>query len=121
MTAAAETVPASTEAKRSPGFLHALGGSALDIGRDVRDILQLLARTTKVIMRGRFERQAVLEQMHQIGNESVFFITVTMGFIGMILVFQSALQALKIVPDLTLLGATFAEILFRDLAPRSAR
>jgi phospholipid/cholesterol/gamma-HCH transport system permease protein len=42
--------------------------------------------------------------------------SITMGFIGMILVFQSALQALRMVPDLTLLGATFLEILVRDLA-----
>jgi len=32
------------------------------------------------------------------------------------MVFQAGLQALRIVPDLTMLGATFAELLVRDLA-----
>jgi phospholipid/cholesterol/gamma-HCH transport system permease protein len=41
---------------------------------------------------------------------------VTMGFIGMILVYQSGLQAKRVVPDLTLLGATYLELLVRDLA-----
>lgn len=97
-------------------ILEGMGGGAVEVGRDVRDILRMFVRTVKLTFRGRIERRLVVEQMHEIGNRSVFFITVTMDFIGMILVFQSALQALKIVPDLTLLGATYAEILFRDLA-----
>jgi phospholipid/cholesterol/gamma-HCH transport system permease protein len=96
--------------------LHALGQSATDVVRDVADILRVFARTVGFVLRGRIERRLVLEQMHVIGNRSVFFISVTMGFIGMILVFQSALQALRIVPDLSLLGATYLEILIRDLA-----
>lgn len=99
-----------------PRVLEALGGSVVDITRDVRELLTMFARTLRCAVRGKIERRLVLEQMHAIGNRSVFFISVTMGFIGMILVFQSALQALRIVPDLTLLGATYAEILIRDLA-----
>lgn len=105
-----ETPPAASR------LLEGVGGGAVDVARDVRDILRMFARTVKLTFRGKIERRILLEQMHQIGNRSVFFITVTMGFIGMILVFQSALQALRIVPDLSLLGATYSEILFRDLA-----
>jgi phospholipid/cholesterol/gamma-HCH transport system permease protein len=39
-----------------------------------------------------------------------------MGFIGMILVYQAGLQTQRVVPDLSLLGATFLELLVRDLA-----
>jgi phospholipid/cholesterol/gamma-HCH transport system permease protein len=117
MTVTTQTrAAASGEPRRSVRWLEAAGGGAVEVARDVRDILRMFVRTVRLTARGRIERRILLEQMHQIGNRSVFFITVTMGFIGMILVFQSALQALKIVPDLTLLGATFAEILFRDLA-----
>jgi phospholipid/cholesterol/gamma-HCH transport system permease protein len=97
-------------------LLEALGGGALELTRDVRDILGMLSRTVRCVLRGKIERRLVVEQMHVIGNRSVFFISVTMGFIGMILVFQSALQAMRIVPDLSLLGATYTEILVRDLA-----
>lgn len=95
--------------------LTATGSAVLDVVRDIREILKFGARTVELTIRGKKSRRLIVEQMHQIGNRSVFFITVTMGFIGMILVFQSALQALQIVPDLQLLGATFAEILIRDL------
>ena len=54
--------------------------------------------------------------MYEIGNRSVFFLTVVMGFIGMILVYQAGLQTLRVVPELTMLGATFLELLVRDLA-----
>jgi phospholipid/cholesterol/gamma-HCH transport system permease protein len=108
------------EAKPAPSgldrFLAGIGGGVVDVARDVREILRMFVRTVRFTLRGRFERRLVLEQMHVIGNKSVFFITTTMGFIGMILVFQSALQALRIVPDLSPLGATYLEILIRDLA-----
>ncbi len=112
----AETSASPAPAARGPTLLETLGGSVVDVVRDVRALLSMFARTVRCTVRGKIERRLVVEQMHVIGNQSVFFISVTMGFIGMILVFQSALQALRIVPDLTLLGATYAEILVRDLA-----
>ena len=39
-----------------------------------------------------------------------------MGFMGMILTYQAGLQTQRVVPDLSLLGATFLELLVRDLA-----
>jgi phospholipid/cholesterol/gamma-HCH transport system permease protein len=76
----------------------------------------MLLLTCRLCIAGKKDRRAIFEQAFQIGNRSVFFISVTMGFIGMILVFQAAMQALRIVPDLTMLGPTFAELLVRDLA-----
>lgn len=97
-------------------LLEAIGAPVVEVVRDVRALLATFARTVHFAVRGKIERRQVFEQMYVIGNRSVFFVSVTMGFIGMILVFQSALQALRIVPDLTLLGATYAELLVRDLA-----
>ena len=54
--------------------------------------------------------------MYEIGNESLFFVSITMGFIGMILVYQAGLQTKRVVPDFSLLGATYLELLVRDLA-----
>jgi phospholipid/cholesterol/gamma-HCH transport system permease protein len=62
------------------------------------------------------EPGAILHQMYELGNRSLVFLCVVMGFIGMILVYQAGLQTLRVVPDLTMLGATFLEILVRDLA-----
>src|SRR4029434_8842034 len=65
---------------------------------------------------GRTEAGAISRQMYEIGNKSIFFLTVVMGFIGMILVYQAGLQTQRVFPDLSMLGATFLELLVRDLA-----
>jgi phospholipid/cholesterol/gamma-HCH transport system permease protein len=54
--------------------------------------------------------------MFEIGNKSLFFVTITMGFIGMILLYQAGLQAKRVLPDFSQLGATYLELLVRDLA-----
>lgn len=99
-----------------PGVLEALGSGPIALAREVRALLAMLFAVCRLAVTGKKDRRALAEQAYQIGNRSVFFVSVTMGFIGMILVFQSGLQALRIVPDLTMLGPTFAELLVRDLA-----
>ena len=96
--------------------LATIGAPFVQLGREIRDLFAMLGRTVVLSIRGRRDRRAILEQAYQMGNRSVFFVSITMGFIGTIMVFQAGLQALKIVPDLSMLGATFAELLVRDLA-----
>ena len=42
--------------------------------------------------------------MYVIGNKSLLFITVTMGFIGMVMVYQTCLQLNRITGDLSQVG-----------------
>jgi phospholipid/cholesterol/gamma-HCH transport system permease protein len=97
--------------------LRSVGAAAFDVAADARDLARVFGRTVRFAARGRRAKGAVVRQMFEVGWRSLFFLTVVMGFLGMILVFQAALQARRIVPDLTLLGATFLELLVRDLAP----
>ena len=94
----------------------ALGAAALELAGTVKDVYSVFVRTLYYCVYGRREPGAVLVQMYEIGNKSVFFLTVVMGFLGMILVYQAGLQTKRVVPDLTLLGATYLELLVRDLA-----
>lgn len=96
--------------------IAALGARALELFRAGQELYSIFVRTLYYCARGRREPGAVLAQMYEIGNKSVFFLTVVMGFIGMILVFQAGLQTKRVVPDLSLLGATYLELLVRDLA-----
>jgi phospholipid/cholesterol/gamma-HCH transport system permease protein len=98
------------------GFVADVGRLTLSGAGAARSLLEVFQRTLYWSLRGRQEPGAVLRSAYEIGNRSLFFLSVTMGFIGMILVYQSGLQALRVVPDLTLLGATFLEALVRDLA-----
>src|SRR5439155_1733036 len=59
----------------------------------------------------------VLRQMYQVGVRSLLFVTATMGFLGMIMVFQSCLQAQKIIGNLDLIGPVFLQLLVRDFGP----
>lgn len=84
--------------------------------RDARDVGALGLRTVHYLFRGKREKGAIAAQMLAVGNRSLFFMIVTMAFIGAIIAFQSGLQARKLVPDFSMLGATFLKLLVRDLA-----
>ena len=101
---------------RSLRALSALGAPFVALSTELRALLLLFFRTVRFAARGERDRAAIFASAYQMGNKSLFFLTVTMGFIGTILVFQSGLQAMRVVPDLSLLGATYLELLVRDLA-----
>ncbi len=98
------------------GIVGEIGFLALDAIRQARDLYSVFVRTLYFSVYGKSEKGAFVKQVYAQGNQSVFFLTVFMGFFGMILVFQAGMQALRIIPDLTLLGATFLQLLIRDLA-----
>jgi phospholipid/cholesterol/gamma-HCH transport system permease protein len=94
-----------------------LGRAPLEAYRELRGVLQLAARVFYWLRHGHIHRELVVEQMWIMGNKSVFYMTVTMGVIGIILIYQGGLQAQRIVPDTSMIGATYLKFLVRDLAP----
>lgn len=104
------------EEQRELGAVGHLGAAAIDLFYGARELYSVFVRTLYYSFRGRREKGALAKQMYEIGNKSVFFLSITMGFIGMILVYQAGLQAKRVVPDYTLLGATYLELLVRDFA-----
>jgi phospholipid/cholesterol/gamma-HCH transport system permease protein len=105
-----------TPAAPGEGVLFDLGAAAIDLAYGVRELYSVFVRTLYYSVRGKREPGATVQQMFEIGNKSLFFLSITMGFIGMILVLQSGLQAERVVPDFTMLGATYLELLVRDIA-----
>lgn len=95
---------------RAESFLMPLVRTALDI-------YSLFGQTLYYTVRGRSELGAVFRQMYEIGNRSLVFLCIVLGFVGMILTYQAGLQTLRVVPDLSRLGATFIELLVKDLGP----
>jgi phospholipid/cholesterol/gamma-HCH transport system permease protein len=111
--------PSSIDFKEEPpepGLVAALGASVIDLVIGAREMYSVFVRTLYYVFRGKREKGALAQQMFEIGNKSLFFLCITMGFIGMILVYQAGLQSKRIVPDFTLLGATYLELLVRDFA-----
>lgn len=93
-----------------------VGLETFAMARAGRELYSVFVRTLYYVVRGRRERGAIVRQMYEIGNRSFVFVTITMGFIGMIMVYQSGVQTRRIIPDFSLLGATYLELLTRDLA-----
>ncbi len=98
------------------GFVGDLGAVGMELVRTGFGLYSLLVRTLYYCFRGRREPGAVMYYMYEIGNRSLFFLTVVMGFIGMIMVYQGGTQTQRVIPDLSLLGANYLELLIRDLA-----
>lgn len=99
-----------------PTRLGSIAAPLTDAGRELAALYGLFARTLYYLVRGRREPGAIAQQMYSIGNRSLFFMSVTMGFIGAIITYQSGTQAQKLIPELSMLGATYLKLLVRDLA-----
>jgi phospholipid/cholesterol/gamma-HCH transport system permease protein len=97
-------------------LLHFLGAEAIGLVRTGLELSSVFIRTLYYCFRGRPDFGAIVRQMFEIGNRSVVFLTVVMGFIGMILVFQGGLQVKRVLPEFSMVGASYLELLIRDLA-----
>jgi phospholipid/cholesterol/gamma-HCH transport system permease protein len=115
---APESVPASElrDLSPEPSGAGIVGARALELVHEGLELYSVFIRTLYYCARGRREEGATMRQMYEIGNRSLFFLTVVMGFIGMILVLQAGIQTKRVLPELSLLGANYLELLVRDLA-----
>ncbi len=116
MTSPAPATGRLPEAPPRPGPVHDLGAAAIELFVGGRELHSVFMQTLYQVVRGRREKGAVVRQLYEIGNMSLLFVSITMGFIGMILVYQSGLQIRRVIPDFSMLGATYLELLVRDLA-----
>ncbi len=99
------------------GPLRQLGALAIEQWRTWFDVYSVLVKTLYYCVKGVRVPGAVLHNAFEIGNRSLLFLSVVMGFLGMIFVYQTGLQNQRVVPDLSLLGATYLQLLVRELAP----
>jgi phospholipid/cholesterol/gamma-HCH transport system permease protein len=59
----------------------------------------------------------VAEEAYEVVGRSAFFVCVTMGFTGAILVMQAAGQAANVLGDTSPIGAAFLQLLVREFGP----
>jgi phospholipid/cholesterol/gamma-HCH transport system permease protein len=98
------------------GALHSLGAAALDLIEGGRELYSVFVRTLVYTARGRREPGSVVRQMYEMGNRSLFFVTITLGALGLIITYQIGLQQGRVVPDYGMIGAMYIQLLVRDLA-----
>jgi phospholipid/cholesterol/gamma-HCH transport system permease protein len=110
------TRPVRTEG-RLLGGVRSVGQATLAIGEGARGLRWLTVRTLVGAVRGSFERQNLVRQMYLIGNRSLLFVVATLGFLSMVLVFQTCLQVSKITGDLSQIGSDWTRILIHEFGP----
>ncbi len=93
------------------------GGLVLDGVDAGRELFSVFARTLAGSFRGRREPGEVARQMFQVGNRSLLFVAVTLGMLGMVLVFQTCLQVNRVTGDLSQVGAEFLKVMIHEFGP----
>ena len=56
----------------------------------------------------------LVRQMHAIGNKSILFIIVTLGFIGMVMTYEACLQLSRITGDYSQVGSQYIRLIVSD-------
>ena len=113
MTATADTERLDqVRPRRRPGPIDAALGH-------VRGLTSLFLRTMAGL-RARRPKGEVVRQMYFIGNKSLGFIAITLGTLGMVLVFQACLQVNRITGDLSMVGAEYIKGLVHEFVPSIA-
>ena len=94
-----------------------LGVVFVPIVTQVTDILRVGSLAFYYAFKKPIRWREVVQQSFFIGNRSLAFVMIVLGFLGMILIFQSGFQAKRIVGDLQGMGALYLQLLFREFAP----
>ncbi len=97
--------------------IEALGARVLDGGAAARELSGMFARTLIGTFRGQRPRGEVVNQMFIVGNKSLLFVAVTLGFIGMVMVYQTCLQLNRITGDLSQVGSQLIKLLIQEFGP----
>jgi phospholipid/cholesterol/gamma-HCH transport system permease protein len=111
-TAAATQRLDDARPRRRPGPLAAARAHA-------RGLLSLFLRTMAGL-RARRPKGEVVRHMYFIGNKSLGFVAITLGTLGMVLVFQACLQVSRITGDLSMVGAEYIKGLVHEFVPSIA-
>ncbi len=98
-------------------WVRGVGRATLGGYRSNRELAAIALHTAGAILRLRVEGREVLRQAFLIGNRSVLFLTVTLGFMGVISVYQSGLQIQAVLPDFSTLGPAFFQLFTREFGP----
>jgi len=105
--------------------VEGVGAGALAAGRAALELWLVYVGTWAGIVRavGRRSgatsppRGALWQQLYWIGNRSLVFIVVTLGFIGMVMTYEACLQLSRVTGDFSQVGSQYLRLIVSDFAP----
>jgi phospholipid/cholesterol/gamma-HCH transport system permease protein len=103
-------------------MIGALGRFAITGYRAAIDLWLVYVGTIAGIVRGLQRKGArnkgeVWRQLYAIGNKSLLFIIVTLGFIGMVMTYQACLQLGRVTGDYSQVGSQLLRLIVSDFGP----
>ena len=107
------------------GFVERTGAAALGNLRAARDLWLLFVSTIAGLWRALVRRRRhagpprgeIGRQMFHIGNRSLVFVIVTLGFIGMVVTFEACLQLSRVTGDYSTVGGQMIRLVISDFGP----
>jgi len=120
-----------TDPRPQPGWIRrrieAAGASLLATGAAARELWLVYVGTWAGIVRRGSRRQLprgprgeIARQLYAIGNRSVVFIAVTLGFLGMVITYEACLQLSRVTGDFSQIGSQYLKLVVSDVAPTLA-
>jgi phospholipid/cholesterol/gamma-HCH transport system permease protein len=102
--------------------IELLGAAIVAIAHAVVELwlvyISTLAGVVRSLLRpDRRHRGELLRQLESIGNRSLVFIIVTLGFLGMVMAYQACLQVARITGDYSQVGSQLFPLVISDFAP----
>jgi len=101
-------------------LLTRLGASAVASARAAHELWSTCVATIAGVFRGGRRKGEVARQMYAIGNRSLVFILVTLGFLGMVMTYEACLQLSRITGDYSQTGQQLLRLIVSDLGPTLA-
>jgi phospholipid/cholesterol/gamma-HCH transport system permease protein len=99
--------------------IERVGAGAVGVGRVALELWLVYVGTVAGLFRRGKNRPAgeLARQMHAIGNRSLIFIIVTLGFIGMVMTYQACQQLSRVTGDYSQIGMQFLRLIISDFGP----
>jgi len=99
-------------------LIEGIGGGLVETSRAAVELWLVYVGTIAGIIRGRRggrPRGEIVRQMYSIGNRSLIFIVVTLGFIGMVMTYEACLQLQRVgIADYSQVGSQYIKLIVTD-------
>jgi phospholipid/cholesterol/gamma-HCH transport system permease protein len=101
--------------------IEGIGDGVVETSRAAIELWMVYVGTIAGIIRGRRgkrPRGEIVRQMYAIGNKSLVFITITLGFIGMVMTYEACLQLQRVgIADYSQVGGQYIKLIVTDFGP----
>jgi phospholipid/cholesterol/gamma-HCH transport system permease protein len=105
--------------------IETFGGSVVNASRAFVELWMVYVSTVAGIIRGLSRRRGgrgrpkgeLARQLFSIGNRSLVFIVVTLGFIGMVMTYEACMQLSRVTGDYSQIGSQFLRLIVSDFGP----